>query len=1367
MFGNMGRIWGEIDLDTTRMDMGVAKASASMKGLQAQTGSVASAFKGAAVGIGLVGGAIAVAAIKMAADFDTNMRKVWSLTEESQATFERWKDQVKELSRDLPQDASAMAEAFYWIKSDMPDATDAQQLQTLEIAARGAVGGVAELADTTEALVQVQNAYKDINPAKYMDLMNLAVERGSITLQDFVANQGKVVGAAALAKVPFEEITSAIAVLTRNAVPADTAFMALNQTIMGFLKPTDEASQIASQYGIDLSLATLQSQGLAGALLEIGQKIPDDELAELFPNVRALKAVFPLAATAADEFAKELENAGNASGTSARMFEVNSQSIENKFKTALGKLKLVLIDLGEKLLPMVSKALDAFGRILDGQNEAFNSFAGIVRSVAGALWDLAGIIVRCTPLLVGLVSGFLAFKAVGFVSSLMASIGTAVGALPGVFSWLGGAIGVSSVSLAGLAGPIGIAVAAAAGLGIGIWKIVDAMNAHHEAAAKINEAAIPYAQKMEELKTTLLDTSTSQEQYNQALADFDDNMQKAAEASPAFIDQIDAQGKVIKYASDQLLLYEAMVGRRSEAMNESVQAGEREAETMSDLIEAYNSEQIALENAEASRRGLMEHRGEVYKPVDIGGGVMQNQLVKDMDAWQDQMDKTIVNAKNASTQMNLLRGDINGMVNSAATDFYRLGQSSTSMSDAMNAGLSQILLQLSNADPLIRERARNMLGSFAAGWGESRGWTELQITDFVTHLSTLMTLPNMGVLGSKATMDFLGGLMANKDITWEQVNGLVVGIEEQLRALNAGQISQTQFEEYVSGLLVGMGKAPEEAAAIVEELVASLQGADAASQAGSEAGKAWDMKMAEGITSGQDTVQKATNDMVNGVNIPKKQLLIEPKLTQQELNLKVNVEPGKKESPFVPMPAEEIGRYIARNVQKGYEAEQPTLEAAVVPRGVSGASSAVTGGGVGDTDLGPLTDDIALLEKMWAALNQTALVGWSNSVDAVQFGQIEQAIADLGKEIAGPQLEAWRNMRQAYDGAKAELEKYSQAISDAQKQQDMIQNSTRGWTDSHGRVHESLTRLQEKLAVVNQRINDVRSSTDGWTDANGRAHKSLQTLQQMKLVGEGAASDKSFGQQQQLNKLELERLQITAKGVANMTAADFTRLMEIDKLKEQLMLQKQIDDLQTSVTYDPQRRGIEKLLDPLKGQEMTQAQITAEIKAAQTEIAKQEASQKVITQEIAIGEAELKKQRDRLWELREQYDACTKAVQDYEQMINKMAQNFLQHYQEMIRAQEELNRQMAAGGGGVPGYASGGPVYRTGLALLHAGEYVLPRNVVQALGGRVPSQVFKSSTDNSRRMQVFHFDKLILPNVRDYGDLKRELSNARLRPQVS
>jgi hypothetical protein len=77
--------------------------------------------------------------------------------------------------------------------------------------------------------------------------------------------------------------------------------------------------------------------------------------------------------------------------------------------------------------------------------------------------------------------------------------------------------------------------------------------------------------------------------------------------------------------------------------------------------------------------------------------------------------------------------------------------------------------------------------------------------------------------------------------------------------------------------------------------------------------------------------------------------------------------------------------------------------------------------------------------------------------------------------------------------------------------------------------------------------------------------------------------------------------------------------------------------------------------------------------------------------------------------------------------------------------------ESASNGGGVessiPAYASGGYVPETGIALLHAGEYVVPASDVETI-----STGSRGDTYNS-----YHFDQLVLPNVANYDEFKSAL----------
>jgi hypothetical protein len=276
-------------------------------------------------------------------------------------------------------------------------------------------------------------------------------------------------------------------------------------------------------------------------------------------------------------------------------------------------------------------------------------------------------------------------------------------------------------------------------------------------------------------------------------------------------------------------------------------------------------------------------------------------------------------------------------------------------------------------------------------------------------------------------------------------------------------------------------------------------------------------------------------------------------------------------------------------------------------------------------------------------------------------------------------------------------------------------------------------------------------------------------MAQISLTGQTAREDLSFNEQQQLNKLELERLQIQQRLRAGKgTDADYQRLFDINKAKQDLELQKQIDDLATSTKYDPMEKSIRDALDPLHGVERSQAQILSDIKAGQAEQAK-------VNAQIAVNQAAQDKitaamtvEKDKAREMRLEYDAMNKSMQNLEQILSGMMANFEKQFQDMKTAAEAAARAAEAankgGGAPPPAYVLGGRVLETGVIYAHEDEEVLtPREAVLWRQMKAPSYSMTTTTDNSRAMQIFNFDKLILPGVTDGAGLMDDLRKLKTR----
>jgi TP901 family phage tail tape measure protein len=563
----------------------MGKSAANMgKAGRVAAGGFGTAMLGIAKSAALAGVIVGGVAIKMASDFDKPMRQVWSLTTTSEDKFNQWSKTVLDMSKKFPFPAKDMANALYYIKSAMPDATEAQIFNVLGITAKGAVAGVAELSDSAKALVGVMNAYKDIRPEYYMDIMSKAAERSGVKLQDFVANMGAVVGTSADANVPFQQVAAAFATLTKAGVPANTAMMAINRTLVQYYKPSVEAAKVGKELGIEFSRSHLQAVGLQGALLEVMaafEKAPD-AIGKLFPNIRAMKAVFPLVGKASQMFAQDLVALGGASGTMNRMFSRNMKSMENSIKLMVNKGRALLIQLGQKIFPIVKKGIDALGNAFEGKNNVVNAFANAIKGVGSFILGVGQTAAKAAPEILTLVAAFATLKIVPIVGAAITAVGEAGLVLPGVFGTMAAAVGLAGISVGefvAAAAPFAAAAAIAAGGGLLIAKHFrdadkagqdawDSLQAYDKELGTAATSAQPLLNQMNTLRTQLAGLTPDTQAYVDVHKQLLDVQTQLVSVYPGLISGMQMEGGVLKTNTEdmqrQIKIRRALMGGPAE-----------------------------------------------------------------------------------------------------------------------------------------------------------------------------------------------------------------------------------------------------------------------------------------------------------------------------------------------------------------------------------------------------------------------------------------------------------------------------------------------------------------------------------------------------------------------------------------------------------------------------------------------------------------------------------------------------------------------------------------------------------------------------------------------------------------------------------
>lgn len=305
---------------------------------------------------------LAKKSITMAVDFDESMRRVNTLAQLGQEGFEGMKDRVLDLSTTLGKSATEMGDALYQVISACFEGADA--MIVLETGVKMATAGMAGQVESVDALTTVLNAwgFSAEDATRVSDTFFLTIKYGKTTMGELAHAIGVVATTAANAGLSFEEVGAALSALTIVGVDTNRAVTGLNAVLTALTKPTDEAKEAAAELGIDFSLTGLKAKGLSVWLGELkdATKGESEQLVRFFQNVRAVRAILPLATNAAESFNNNLIKMQTETGAAQEAFEEMDKSYARIIERLKIQFEKIYIAVGEELVPELLE----FSRIL-------------------------------------------------------------------------------------------------------------------------------------------------------------------------------------------------------------------------------------------------------------------------------------------------------------------------------------------------------------------------------------------------------------------------------------------------------------------------------------------------------------------------------------------------------------------------------------------------------------------------------------------------------------------------------------------------------------------------------------------------------------------------------------------------------------------------------------------------------------------------------------------------------------------------------------------------------------------------------------------------------------------------------------------
>jgi len=226
--------------------------------------------------------------------FEKGMREVNTLLEYSDRELQSLSNQVLKLASDMGIDLTDATRGLYEaVSRGVPKEN---MIDFLEIAAKSAVGGLADLESTVISLTGQMNAFNMKTLAdteKFADILFTTVKYGGTTFRDLSTQIGQVVPIAANLGISMENVAAGYVGLTKAGMSTEQATTAIKQSMNSLLGAGDKLKPLLDSIADKYGESSWRGVEYITVLQEIANATEGDSeaLKELIPNIRGLLGV--------------------------------------------------------------------------------------------------------------------------------------------------------------------------------------------------------------------------------------------------------------------------------------------------------------------------------------------------------------------------------------------------------------------------------------------------------------------------------------------------------------------------------------------------------------------------------------------------------------------------------------------------------------------------------------------------------------------------------------------------------------------------------------------------------------------------------------------------------------------------------------------------------------------------------------------------------------------------------------------------------------------------------------------------------------------------------------------------------------------
>lgn len=246
--------------------------------------------------------------------------------------FAKLKDQVAELSHEVPVARDKLANGLYQVISN--GVPENNWITFLNKSARASVAGIADLEETVKVTSTIIKNYGlDWEAAgSIQDKIQLTAKNGVTSFEQLAQALPRVTSQAATLGVSVDELMATFSTLT--GVSGNTAEVStqLAAIFTALIKPSSEAAEMAQQMGIQFDAAAIKAAGgMEQFLQQLGKSVQEyskssgvleqEVYGKLFGSAESLRALTPLMGNLSDKFSENVSGMKDSAGTIDNAFD--------------------------------------------------------------------------------------------------------------------------------------------------------------------------------------------------------------------------------------------------------------------------------------------------------------------------------------------------------------------------------------------------------------------------------------------------------------------------------------------------------------------------------------------------------------------------------------------------------------------------------------------------------------------------------------------------------------------------------------------------------------------------------------------------------------------------------------------------------------------------------------------------------------------------------------------------------------------------------------------------------------------------------------------------------------------------------------